>query len=190
MDDDRRCTAKSQQSGQRCKRAAVPGTHVCSMHGGKIPQVQAAAERRLLEAETARQVGELLEELAPDAEDVDGVTGLIEVLRRTWAMRRMLELCVAELTSAPGGGGLVGPDHLGDGRPHALVNLLGEWTDRHAKVSKMAIDAGLDERRVKAEERQVEAVAQLVMAALSELGVPMDQAAPVVARHLRALPAA
>jgi GGDEF domain-containing protein len=31
------CTAKSKQSGQRCKRAAVVGRTVCSIHGGKTP---------------------------------------------------------------------------------------------------------------------------------------------------------
>lgn len=31
------CTAKSKQSGQRCKRYAVPGKTVCVMHGGKSP---------------------------------------------------------------------------------------------------------------------------------------------------------
>lgn len=29
------CTAKSKQSGERCKRHAVPGRNVCAMHGGK-----------------------------------------------------------------------------------------------------------------------------------------------------------
>jgi hypothetical protein len=32
-----RCTAKSKQSGEQCKRHAVPGRNVCAMHGGKSP---------------------------------------------------------------------------------------------------------------------------------------------------------
>lgn len=32
------CTAKSKQSGQRCKRHAVAGGTVCSIHGGKSPK--------------------------------------------------------------------------------------------------------------------------------------------------------
>lgn len=47
----RRCTAKSKQAGRRCKRRPIPGGYVCVMHGGKIPQVQAAAARRLAAAE-------------------------------------------------------------------------------------------------------------------------------------------
>lgn len=30
-----RCEAKSKQSGEQCKRHAVPGKRVCAMHGGK-----------------------------------------------------------------------------------------------------------------------------------------------------------
>lgn len=42
------CTAKSKQSGVRCKRRPIPGGHVCVMHGGKAPQVQASARERLM----------------------------------------------------------------------------------------------------------------------------------------------
>jgi xanthine/CO dehydrogenase XdhC/CoxF family maturation factor len=45
--DDRRCTAKSKQSGIRCKRAAILGGRVCHIHGGNIPHVRQAAEERL-----------------------------------------------------------------------------------------------------------------------------------------------
>lgn len=41
------CTARSKQSGKRCKRRPIPGGRVCVMHGGKAPQVQLAAEERL-----------------------------------------------------------------------------------------------------------------------------------------------
>lgn len=46
MDTSRQCKAKSKQSGQRCKRRPIPGGFVCVMHGGKVPQVKAAAEKR------------------------------------------------------------------------------------------------------------------------------------------------
>lgn len=44
---ERQCTATSKQSGQRCRRFAIPGGRVCVMHGGKAPQVQQAAKERL-----------------------------------------------------------------------------------------------------------------------------------------------
>lgn len=33
-----RCTARSKQSGEQCKRHAVNGRNVCSIHGGKTPR--------------------------------------------------------------------------------------------------------------------------------------------------------
>lgn len=37
------CTAKSKQSGQRCKKDAVEGYKVCHIHGGKSPKGEASA---------------------------------------------------------------------------------------------------------------------------------------------------
>ena len=42
----RRCTATNRQGG-RCGRSAIPGGTVCNHHGGKAPQVVAAAQERL-----------------------------------------------------------------------------------------------------------------------------------------------
>jgi hypothetical protein len=41
------CTAKSKQSGVRCKRRPIPGGAVCVMHGGGTPSVQFNAMERL-----------------------------------------------------------------------------------------------------------------------------------------------
>lgn len=46
----RRCTATSKHSGDRCKRAPILGGNVCAMHGGKAPQVIAAAQQALVGA--------------------------------------------------------------------------------------------------------------------------------------------
>lgn len=43
----RQCTAKSQQSGKRCRRHAIKGGTVCATHGGRAPQVKASARLRL-----------------------------------------------------------------------------------------------------------------------------------------------
>jgi hypothetical protein len=44
---DRRCTARSKQTGQRCGHYAIRGANVCRHHGGAAPQVKEAARRRL-----------------------------------------------------------------------------------------------------------------------------------------------
>jgi hypothetical protein len=43
----RQCTAKSQQSGKRCRRHAIKGGTVCATHGGRAPQVKERARIRL-----------------------------------------------------------------------------------------------------------------------------------------------
>ncbi len=50
MDDARRCTAKSKQSQQRCKNAALLGAHTCRFHGSATKKTKAASARRVLEA--------------------------------------------------------------------------------------------------------------------------------------------
>jgi hypothetical protein len=43
-----RCTATN-RAGEQCGRAPIPGGSVCNFHGGRAPQIVAAAQRRLLE---------------------------------------------------------------------------------------------------------------------------------------------
>ena len=42
------CTARSKNSGEQCRRWAIVGGNVCIMHGGRAPQVRAAAQLRIL----------------------------------------------------------------------------------------------------------------------------------------------
>lgn len=43
------CKAHARTTGKTCTQPAIPGGAVCVYHGGKAPQVQAAANLRLLE---------------------------------------------------------------------------------------------------------------------------------------------
>jgi len=45
-----RCTARSTTTGQPCRAWAIHGGTVCVAHGGRAPQVRAAATRRLQQA--------------------------------------------------------------------------------------------------------------------------------------------
>lgn len=42
-----RCTASLKRDGSQCRREALPGSNVCTQHGGLAPAVQAAAATRI-----------------------------------------------------------------------------------------------------------------------------------------------
>ena len=43
-----RCTAKSKTTGKQCKNLPITGGTVCVSHGGSIPAVKAAAQRKMI----------------------------------------------------------------------------------------------------------------------------------------------
>lgn len=89
-----------------------------------------------------------------------------------------------------GGAALYGPDHHGEGAPHVLVVLLGQWEDRHAKVSKMAIDAGIAERQVRLAEGQGRLIVDVLRGALRDVGIPeTPELAAAIGRRLRTMSA-
>lgn len=54
---DRRCTATSRSTGERCGRASALGQFVCDKHGAKAPlSIQAAKERMAILVEPAMEV--------------------------------------------------------------------------------------------------------------------------------------
>jgi len=50
LDNPRRCQAHRQRDMEPCGRWAMQGSNVCAIHGGKAPQVLAAARERLVMA--------------------------------------------------------------------------------------------------------------------------------------------
>ena len=48
MAEPLRCTAKSKTTGKQCKNIPITGGTVCVAHGGSIPAVKAAAQRRMI----------------------------------------------------------------------------------------------------------------------------------------------
>lgn len=85
-------------------------------------------------------------------------------------------------------GALWGPDHNMDAKPHVLVSLLGEWQDRLVKYSKLAIDAGVEERRIQLAENTGRVLVQVLQGVLADLGVANHPDLPrVLGVHLRAI---
>lgn len=200
-DHPRRCTARK-SNGDPCGRWAIAGGTVCPSHGGFAPQVRAAAARRLRAEQLDADLDALLAELESSAADRSPVDVLLDAVHRAAAMVQVLGALVGRLR--PDGSRqridgdedhLWGPNHLGDGAPHVVVEMYATWLDRAARASKLAIEAGVEERLVRLAEEQGALVADLLRAVFDdpELGLTPAQraaAAPVAARHLRRLDAA
>lgn len=74
------CTAH-RRNGDQCRRSAIKGSNVCATHGGSAPQVQRAAQVRLLMAADS-VAGELvriaLSSKASDAVKVQAILGVLD----------------------------------------------------------------------------------------------------------------
>lgn len=182
----RKCGGQVQR--RPCTQHCRKGQDVCNSHGGNAGRAIANAARRLEEADVHRRMGELLAEHHIDPATVDANEALLQILTDSLRMRYVLQLLVAEL--APYGtpayieypisddesgvkvgqptyrpaepAGIYGPDHKGDGKPHVLMVMLADWSDRAARQAKLAVDAGIDERRVRVAEAQAEQLATVV----------------------------
>jgi len=116
--------------------------------------------------------------------NADPVEGLREELSASSAMCRVLRLLVAELDM----------DQLHHrGRAHALVVMLGEWSDRHARQCELALKVGFAERELGLAEDQGAVVARVVTAMLDAPEMALEdwqreRARHLIAAMLRALP--
>jgi hypothetical protein len=178
--------------GDPCQQRKGAGTdHVgigpCKWHTGNSPNARRHAERVRAEQALA-SLGVPIQTDPQQAllEQVWEAYGNVAFLRE--AVRQLqLPGAIAQAaadaaasgepaTTAPGDAEAVrvyGPDHLGDARPHVLVEMYGEERDRLAKVCKLAIDAGIAQRHLDLVERMADPIVAVVMAALE--GLPPEE---------------
>jgi hypothetical protein len=184
------------------------GAVVCRWHGGRAPQTAAAAERRGALAKVAGEMARLGVGIEVDPAEallamVYEAAGNVAFLRQQVAqlpvhpVMRHVELVdedgevvghQAEVVEA----GLYGPDHLGDARRHVLVRLYEEERTRLANFSRMALAAGVEERRVSLAERQGAQIAEVIVEVLDAMDLTAEQrevGRRVAAERLRSLAA-
>ncbi|MCU1613130.1 MAG: hypothetical protein JWO98_670, partial [Frankiales bacterium] len=147
---------------ERCRRR-VPGGGVCRFHGGAAVQVERRREARLVVAAARTMYSEDFAEREPGevllaaVRDVDAI---VQQIKRQVERRE-------ELT---------GTDLL----------ALGDWLDRAAKLSKAALDAGVQERQVRLAEQQGQLLAAAGVAFIARVvsGLALDAAAePLIRRE-------
>lgn len=157
----------SKQTGEQCRQRPVRGGTVCRFHGGKAPQVQAAAEQRQQEAAAGQELAKLwvgLEQARAVTDPVDSMA------RLAGALEQFLDVVGAKVNAL---------QNLEAGT--SLSQLRGEvvlW-ERTAAMLGRLLDAmarlGIAERAIELEQARVEVVVAAFVAGLGELDlVPSD----------------
>ena len=91
-----KCKATAKGTGQRCQAWAMAGSEVCRVHGGRAPQVKAAAARRLAEQAAQQAVRTLGLPV-----DISPTEALLEEVRWTAGHVAWLRSRVQELAEEP-----------------------------------------------------------------------------------------
>lgn len=167
--EGRQCTARSKRSGERCKRAAIVGGTVCSMHGGKAPAVAAAAEQRELEKAADAEIAKIW----PGLVSMAPVTDPVDLLARTaGALEQMADVVGARVNDLNGKVGAgTGLQQL-----RAEVVLLDRVLDKVLKASEALARLGIEERVVELEQGRAQLVISALQSALAVLELlPADR---------------
>lgn len=192
--EPKRCKAKSRRTGEPCKRWPMAGQEVCPTHGGKAPRAKAAAERRLAQVKAAKYV-----ETFGLPREIDPRDALLEEVYRTagaidWLHDQVQELKAKDVTWGrteevdKGAGEHPGVDVTHAAAVNVWVQLWQAERKHLVDVSKAAISAGIEERRVKLAEQQGALLAGVIKSILGDLDLTPEQtkrAPRVVADRLR-----
>jgi hypothetical protein len=193
------CGARK-RNGDSCAAPAMRGQKRCARHGGKSPQAKRAAERRLQEHEAQRELENTIVTLGLP-QDIDPGKALLDEIARTYGAVKWLEGKVRELepeelvwgrTQHEIGIGPEGPiDKVTDKAEfNSWYKLYAEERDRLARVSALALKAGIEERRVRLAESQGDLVAQAIRSILDALNLTpaqWEQVPVIVPQALRSL---
>lgn len=167
-----RCTAKSQTSGDRCKKPAMRGQTVCETHGGGAPQNRAKAEQRLLmlEAEDVARKFSLPADVSPTQallDEVKWTAGHVRYLRsKVQALDEdLLTFSVDQIKTTEDGT----MERTLRARESVWYGLYLKERKHLVEVSKAAVHVGVEERAIKLAEDQGAMVADTVRRILDSL---------------------
>lgn len=165
MDKPLKCAAK-RSDGKPCERWPIKGSTVCASHGGRAPQVKAAAKRRLTTERIQKQLRRLGEPIT-----VDPITAILDRIHAkaaevAWYRQQIEQLTTdrelvwgttktKDTSNALGGSNEV----IEEATINLWLRLYHDSESQLVQFAKIALDAGVDERRVELEER---AATQLV----------------------------
>ena len=178
-----RCTGHK-RNGEPCGNWPIDGHDKCRMHAGvKAEQVK----QRVSAQRSVATYGLPLE--------VDPHDALLAEVHRTAGHVQWLGQVIADLDQGALNWGMTREKDGGDDRgttweaaPPVWVKLYQDERAHLVRVAKAAIDAGIDERRVRLAEEQGQVIVQVLKATLQDIGVDVTpEVAETVGRHLRAV---
>lgn len=183
-----------------CRGNARKGQNICNAHGGKARQNVLAGERR----ELARKATEMMDSFGAPVQ-VDLAEELLDLICHTAGYVRFLRGRVDQLHRddmifgltrqtegdiAVGNGPTArlqrGEHTTREAGPHVWIQMLSDWSDKHARLIVEALKLGLDERRVRIAEQQGEKLFRVLLSVLADLGhdIRDPDTAAIVERHL------
>ena len=166
-----RCKAH-RTDGQPCGNWAIKGGQVCRYHGGSSGHVKAAAQRRLAEQEAARAMAKY----APDRKPLENpVEALLSLASEIEGWRKYMAGKVAELESADWR-----RDHRAGEQLHAMIALYERSLDRAGRILTDINKLGLESRRVRLQEQQVEMAWTVIQAVMNRMGLGDDPRVNVI----------
>jgi len=152
------CTARSKQTGERCKQRPVKGGTVCRFHGGAAPQVAAAAEQRELGAKADAEVRKLWVGLDAAPAVTDPVASLARLAGALEQAVDVVGVKVNDLGSVASGSSM---QQL-RGEVVLLERLLGQLRQALDAMARL----GIAERHVELEQERAQLVTAAFLAAL------------------------
>ena len=184
-----KCKATAKSTNEQCGNWAVIGLEVCRMHGGSPNSPANAAKRqRAIEGAWTRALnGRLGVDLTP-------IEHLVDELHLSANVVAVLGMVVSgQAEDEEGRKGITHTVYTEGGSRQELSPEYAAWErerDRHARLAKMCLDAGVAERTVQLAEKQAEVLGNALRGILEDLGVAdHPDAATVVRRHLSGLSA-
>lgn len=149
-------------------RQPVRGGGRCRFHGASAPQVREARQRRLAAAKAWEDLARLGVQI-----ETTPIEALEQMLYESAGNVAVLREMVGEL----GPDQLYGPVKHGEPKaePHVLVVMYDAERDRLARIAKDCAGLGLDERKVRIMEGEVERLYGLLTQALGVLPLPQQE---------------
>lgn len=180
------CGAKKRGKNEACASSPVPGGTRCGRHGGNSPKAKAAAEQRTAQQELTQSVGTLgIREKYPDIDPGQALLSEIQISHAhvQWLRAKVAEIEPNELvwgkTKTETGIGPQGPvdTTTQEAGFHTWYQLYTREREHFAKLTTMALKAGIEARKIALAEQQGAMVARALQEIFGKLALSKQQAA-------------